>query len=211
MITSLNRLTLCTAALLLLGCGGGSEDASTATSPDSQTQSSPPASTDVLAGPVPPDACAALTEARAAEILGAAPTRRPGPACAYVSGAGDAQRMVRMLFTSYPLETLDASAMSDQELAQMIGGLAQLGAEPASEGEVAGGPAFSAEVGRASALFVLPGIRMSAAISDRPVGEVVINVSVQDSRPHRERLETAEALAQIGADYLRREASNADR
>lgn len=162
----------------------------------------------LLPGPMPPDPCETLTEQRAAELLGGEVVKRAtsGPACSYTLSADSADGFVRLLSMAYPLEQFDSSAGDRAALAQTIGAAAQLDSAPAFHSEIAGAPAFSTEQEGLSALFVATGVRTTAMASDRPVGEVVLTLSLQTAQAHQERLAALEGLAAETIEALRREA-----
>lgn len=150
------------------------------------------------------DGCDVLTEEEAEAMLGAPATRRPGGACTWVAGNSG---VVRLLFTNLPLEQLDSRSDDRAEVASVLGLLAQLDGAPEYAGDVAGAPAFGAEKDGVSVLFAVPGVQTTAVMSDRPVGEAFVEVSLRTGQPHPERLDALKGLAAEAVEALRARAS----
>lgn len=161
----------------------------------------------VLPGPLPPDPCSILTADRAAEVLQGEATERPaaGGACSYVAPA--TRGSVRLLLTPYPLDQVELRRGERSTLAVTFGQAAALATPPIYHGDVAGQPAFAAETERASVLFVPSEVMTSAPVSDRPVAEVVVQVSLVDDRPHADRIEALTGIAGEAVTALRRQAT----
>lgn len=114
---------------------------------------------------------------------------------------------VRLLLAPYPLDQVDLQRGERSALAVTFGQAAGLATPPTYQGDVAGQPAFGAENERATVLFVPSGVMTSAPVSDRPVAEVVVQVSLVDDRPHADRIEALTGIAAEAVTALRRQAA----
>lgn len=205
---SIASATLIATVAVLVGCADtaaeralpGTQDAGEVADGQAASPTETPAS---LTAADLTDGCEVLTEERARTMLGADVTRRRGGACVWVSRSG----MVRLLFSPIPLAQFDISRDDHGSLASTLRAIAQLDETPTFAGEVAGGLAFTTTKDDVSVFFAAPGVRTTAMLSDRPVGEVLIQLSLRSPRPHAERLASLEELAVDAANSLRELAS----
>lgn len=204
------RLGAVLMAMSVAACGGPSEQASGSASPvPAASASASGRGEHNLASPVPPDVCEVLTEERAAALLGGdVVRRRASPRCAFSNTSDDG--LVNVLVLPYPLQQLDSRRDSPADLASMLAEAAELDAPLTEAGEVDGGPAFAGTMDDVSVLYVLPRVFTTAMLSDRQVGEIVIQTGLRNAQPHEARLEALAAFASDVADYLRSEATAAD-
>lgn len=189
---------LCTAMIALAGCGG-EQDAGW----DPQALTDSAASAD-RQGPFLrslPDACDALPESLARELLQADVTRRPpaGDECSYL-GAGGKSAGLRMFMQS--LQVMDSGKESLEELQEKAGYLAN-GQSPVAVLEDVGNIGFVFDYEDTTSLLTLTGIGGTAVISDRIVAEVSVSYRLSDpEQSYESRLKSLESLAKAHLKQL---------
>ena len=156
-----------------------------------------------LRGPIPPGGCEVLTEARAADILGGKVSKRPGggDVCTFVTDSGDAQSMIRLLITSFPLESIKVTD-DPMKIALTLQGWATAKESLTQIDDFGGRPAFTALEDGTSVVWLVPGVNTTSVASGKPIGEVVVQASLKSADPHDARLETLKSLAKETQAFL---------
>ena len=156
-----------------------------------------------LSGPIPPGGCELLTEERASDILGGDVRKRPGggDVCTFVRGSGDDESMVRLLITSFPLESIKVTD-NPMKIALTLQGWATAKESLTQVDDFGDKPAFTALEDGTSVVWLVPGVNTTSVTSDTPIGEVVVQASLKSSAPHEERLATLKGLARETQAFL---------